>query len=503
MVDLEYLSLNRFQRFFYRINKFFVNIPKSFCRFFKSIPAFFKKVFNKIGESCGVVVDAMRYGDWKTRLSYLFFGFGNIANGQILRGLLLFVYEVAFILYMAFFGAEYISKFGTIGSVKTETLPSGFTKVGDNSFNILLFSCATFVIILCTLFVWFQSIKQAYTTQQMVQINAKLAKGRDDIKNLGNKYYHATLLSVPTILLTIFTVIPLIFMVFVAFTNYNNQHLPPKELFTWVGFDNFTAVLAGKGIGTDAVKFSYTFWVVLLWTLIWAVLATFSNFFIGMFLAILINKKGIKLKKFWRTALVVTIAVPQFVSLLLMSQMLMYNSIDGGGIYNSILQLVGLEPVYWLGDTWMAKVSVVLVNLWVGVPYTVLSSTGILLNIPDDLYEAARIDGANPYAMFAKITFPYMTFVLGPSLISTFVGNINNFNIIYLLTGGGPNLDTSMATTAGQTDLLITWLYKMTVNNQQYDIASVIGILVFIVCAVFSLIAYSRIGSVKNEEDFR
>lgn len=503
MVDFEYLSLNRFQRFFYRIGKFFVNTPKSFCHFFKSIPSKCKNVFKKIGESLGVLVDAMRYGDWKTRLSYVVFGFGNLANGQILRGLLLLVYEIAFILYMVFFGGGYIAKFGTIGDVPTETLPSGFTKVGDNSFNILLFSCATFVIILCTLFVWFQSIKLAYTTQQMIQINAKLTTGREDLKNLGNKYYHATLLSVPTILLTIFTVIPLIFMLFVAFTNYNNQHLPPKELFTWVGFDNFTAVLAGQGIGTDAVKFSYTFWVVLLWTLIWACLATFSNFFIGMFLAILINKKGIKFKKFFRTALVVTIAVPQFISLLLMSQMLMYNSIDGGGIYNSILQLVGLPPVNWLGNPWIAKVTVVLVNLWVGVPYTVLSSTGILLNIPDDLYEAARIDGANPYAMFAKITFPYMTFVLGPSLISTFVGNINNFNIIYLLTGGGPNLDTSMATTAGQTDLLITWLYKMTVNNQQYDIASVIGILVFIVCAVFSLIAYSRIGSVKNEEDFR
>ena len=164
---------------------------------------------------------------------------------------------------------------------------------------------------------------------------------------------------------------------------------------------------------------------------------------------------------------------------------------------------MGLEPIRFLMDPTIAKVTVVVVNLWVGVPFTVLSCTGILLNIPEDLYEAARIDGANPYRMFVNITLPYMMFVMTPSLITTFVGNINNFNIIYLLTGGGPNLDPAMITSAGQTDLLITWLYDLTVNEQSYDMASVIGILIFIICAVFSLIFYSRSKSLKNEEDFQ
>ncbi len=503
MVDLEYLSLNRFQKIGYRFKKFFTNIPKAIVRKAKSVPGFFKKVGQKIASVFGVVVDAMRYGDWKVRLSYLMFGFGNLTNGQVFRGLCLLGYEIVFILYMIFFGGQYIADFGTLGTVETTVSETGFSKVGDNSFNILLFSVATILIILCTAVVWYCSIKQAYTVYQMKQINAKLTSGKDDLKNLGNKYYHATLLSIPTLLLTIFTIVPLIFMIFVAFTNFNNLHMPPKKLFTWVGFENFTTLLTGQGIGTDAAKFSYSFWVVLAWTLVWAFFATFTNFFLGVFVAIMINKKGIRLKKLWRTGLVLTIAVPQFISLLLMNSMLNYNNIDGGGIYNAILQFIGLPAVNWLGDPWMAKVTVIIVNMWIGVPFTVLSATGILLNIPADLYEAAKIDGANPFAMFAKITFPYMTFVLGPSLISTFVGNINNFNVIFLLTGGGPNLDTAMASTSGQTDLLITWLYKMTVNNQQYDIASVIGILVFIVCAAFSLLAYANIGSVKNEEDFR
>ena len=107
------------------------------------------------------------------------------------------------------------------------------------------------------------------------------------------------------------------------------------------------------------------------------------------------------------------------------------------------------------------------------------------------------------FGVFMNITLPYMMFVMTPSLITTFIGNLNNFNIIYLLTGGGPNLDPNMTSTAGQTDLLITWLYKLTVNDQSYDMASVIGILVFVICAIVSLIFYSTSNSFKNEEDFQ
>jgi arabinogalactan oligomer/maltooligosaccharide transport system permease protein len=153
----------------------------------------------------------------------------------------------------------------------------------------------------------------------------------------------------------------------------------------------------------------------------------------------------------------------------------------------------------------MAQTVIVVVNLWVGVPFTVLSCTGILMNIPSDLYEAAKIDGANPLKMFGKITFPYMMFVLGPSMITSFVGNINNFNIIFLLSGGasGNSPNAGLVASAGDLDLLITWLYKMTVDKSDYDMASVIGILLFVVISFFSLIAYSRIGSVKNEESFQ
>jgi arabinogalactan oligomer/maltooligosaccharide transport system permease protein len=229
----------------------------------------------------------------------------------------------------------------------------------------------------------------------------------------------------------------------------------------------------------------------------WAFFATFSNYFLGMIVAIMINKKGIKFKKLWRTILVITIAVPQVVSLLLMSQML-----KDEGIINYLLREWGLIEgfiPFLTEETW-ARTMVIVVNIWIGIPYTMLICTGLLMNIPADLYESARIDGAGPVKAYMRITLPYMLHVTTPYLISQFIGNINNFNVIFLLTGGNPGtLDYEFA---GKTDLLITWLYKLTFERQNYKLAAVISILTFIVVAVTSLIVYNRSSSVKNEEEF-
>ena len=234
------------------------------------------------------------------------------------------------------------------------------------------------------------------------------------------------------------------------------------------------------------------------WTLLWAVVATFSNYILGMIFALMINKKGIKFKAFWRTLFVITIAVPQFVSLLLMNQMLQQN-----GAINVLLGMfLGENPnIQFLNSTTlMARMTVIIVNCWVGIPYTILSMSGILMNIPEDLYESARIDGAGPVKTFTKITLPYMIFVTTPQLITQFVGNINNFNVIYLLTGGGPKTEEFYQ--AGRTDILVTWLFNLTMNQQDYGLAAAIGILVFIVCATISLIVYNNSKSMKDEEAF-
>ena len=217
-----------------------------------------------------------------------------------------------------------------------------------------------------------------------------------------------------------------------------------------------------------------------------------------MIVALMINKKGIKLKALWRTLFVVTVAVPQFVTLLLMNQML---QVDGA--INILLQNLGIisQPILFLNSTALvARITVIVVNIWVGIPYTILITSGILMNIPADLYESATIDGAGPARSFFSITLPYMLFVTTPYLITSFIGNINNFNVIYLLTNGGPT--TTELYQAGYTDLLVTWLFKLTMDSKDYNLAAAVGILVFIVCATISLLTFNLTKSAKNEEEF-
>ena len=236
-------------------------------------------------------------------------------------------------------------------------------------------------------------------------------------------------------------------------------------------------------------------------------LAALIAFKVKMLLAMLINRKGIKLKKLYRTLFVATIAVPQFVSLLIMSKMLDTGGGtlgSGGGIITQLIEQIFNYHLRFGIDINTTRICIVLVNMWVGVPYSMLMCSGILMNIPNDLYESARIDGASPVRRFFKITLPYMLFVTGPYLITQFIGNINNFNVIYLLSGGGPGDILLYTDGAKGTDLLITWLYKLSLGaDRNYKLASVIGILVFVISATFSLIVYNKSSAVKGEDNFQ
>lgn len=502
VTELDYLKMTAWQKFCYKFVSFFKRLPLLFVNFFKvTVPAKAKKLWGGI-KGCGLTVGrAAKYGDWKTRVSFVLFGFSQLARKQWLRGLLFLVFELVFIVYMSLFGGQYLGLMGSLGKVESYQYENPITGIwehsaGDNSLLILLYGILTIAFIICFIYAWYKNIKSAYGTQLIVEANRRLATAKEDLQALNDEQYHKTLLAVPLTGLTIFTIIPIIFMVFLAFTNYDQYHQPPEKLFTWIGWDNFAKVF-GNGLST-AENFGYTFARLLLWTVVWAFFATFSNYLLGMIVAIIINKKGIKCKKLWRTVLVMTIAVPQFVSLLLMSQMLADN-----GAINKLLMAWGLidQSIPFLSDGTLAKVVIIVVNIWIGIPYTMLICTGILMNIPEDLYESAKIDGAGPVKAFFKITLPYMLHVTAPYLITQFIGNLNNFNVIYLLTGGGP-LTSDYTGGAGQSDLLITWLYKLVMQKQMYGMAAVLSILMFIITAVVSLIVYNRTSAVKNEEDF-
>ncbi len=358
----------------------------------------------------------------------------------------------------------------------------------------LLYGVITLALSLAFLFAACMSLKSAYCTQLRLEKGMPVPKFKDDLRSIREENLHTAMLALPIAGIIIFTIIPLVFMILIAFTSYDHEHQPPGNLFTWVGLANFRAML-GQGS-----KLAATFWPVLQWTLVWAVCATVSNFILGVLLALLINRKGTKAKGFWRFMFVLSIAIPQFVSLLSMRTIF-----NANGPVNVILRHIGLigmtESIPFFTDPTLAKITIILINIWIGVPYTMLSATGILQNIPTELYEAAKIDGASAPKIFTKITLPYMLFVMTPYLITTFTGNINNFNVIFLLSGGGP--DTLDYYYAGKTDLLVTWLYRLTITQKDYNLGAVIGILVFIILATLSLLTYRHTGSYKDEGAFQ
>lgn len=439
--------------------------------------------------------ESFRKGNIFTKLSILIPGLGNLVGKQIIKGIMYIAIEAAFVCFMIMNGINCLAMLPGLGSrpqqeVWNEKLGIYEYVAGDNSLLILLYGIATIFIIIAYIIVAASAVKSSYKLELLKEKGKHINTLAEDVKSLFNENLHKLLLTLPVSGVLIFTILPLIFMISMAFTNYSkvDSHL---VLFDWVGLENFKQIFdSGSMIGQS-------FWSVFGWTIVWAIFATFLNYIFGILVALLINRKGTKFKAFWRFIFILSIAIPQFVSLLIVRSMLAQD-----GIVNVVLKNAGWitkSLPFFTNATW-ARITVIVVNLWIGIPYTILQVTGILQNIPMELYEAADVDGANGFVKFIKITMPYMLFVTAPYLITTFTANINNFNIVYLLTKGDPVM---AGATAGKTDLLVTWLYKMTIDYQYYNLGAVIGIMTFIFLAIGSLLVYRRTKAYKDEEGFQ
>jgi len=443
---------------------------------------------------------ALKTGGPLVWLSCLIMGLGNFCAGQIVKGLIFLCTELGVIAYMFFGGGlKWLKMLPSLGDTPMHQEWNDDKGVyeyvmGDNSQQILLYAVATIAILILFAVIWRASVRSGHTALAVKKAGCKVPAFVDDLRALLDENIHKSLMTLPFMCLLVFTVVPLVYMMLMAFTNYSRvgDHL---VLFDWVGLDNFISLFDSTStIGKQ-------FWSVLGWTIVWAFFATFLNFFLGTFMAMIIERPTTRLKGLWRTIFSLTIAVPQFVSLLIIRSMFKEN-----GAVNTLLQNLGIldkaagEVLPFLTNATWARVLLIVVNLWVGIPYTVMQVTGILKNIPAEQYEAARIDGANVVQQFIHITLPYMIFVMTPYIITQFTGNINNFNIIYLLTGGGPNINGA---SAGHTDLLVTWLYKLSVDRQEYNLGAVIGIFTFVVLSIVALVTYRSSGSYKNEEGFK
>lgn len=446
-------------------------------------------------------------GSIGTKLSHFIFGAGSFYHGQFIKGALFLLVQAAVIALMVIcpevngtpFGYKAIANLGLGGT------PSTTTTVGDDDTLRLLFGLLTIAALVIYVLVWLSNIASSYKADMDRKKGLKPTTFKQDLADLADARFHKLMLTPTLIAAGLFTLLPTIFMICIAFTTYNDIDMSEKAtggLFYWNGFHNFVYMFTGQSKLGYEIK--ARFFPVLGWTVLWAIFATVTCYFGGIFLALLINKKGLMGKKVFRTFFVVTMAVPQFISLLAVR-----NLFNASGPINSMLMNLNWiqEPIKFFGGSagdpgneWVAKIMVIIVNMWLGIPYTMLMTSGILLNIPTDLYEAARVDGASKSKMFWKITLPYVIFVTTPYLISSFIGNINSFNTIFLLTGGAPEVT---GYSAGGTDLLVTWLYKLTIDTGEYNTGAVIGILTFIITASITLVAYRNSKAYKEEDTFQ
>jgi arabinogalactan oligomer / maltooligosaccharide transport system permease protein len=420
-----------------------------------------------------------------TILSAAFMGLGQLYNKEYLKGIVFAFIEVLALLNIGYFSRSFYG-LGTLGDTAQYFDKNGIAR-GDHSIFLMINGLIAVLILALIILVYIVNIIDAKKCGEEIENGKEALKTKEYIKYIWDKYFPHIMLTPGFVLIIFFTLLPIIFTFAVAFTNYSSpNHLPPRNLVDWVGFKNFKNILKLK-------IWNNTFWHVGLWTIIFAVVTTFANYFGGLFLALLTNSKKIKFKKAWRTIFMLPYAIPAFISLLVMRLVF-----SGPGPVNNLIASLGMEKMPFFTDPFTAKVMVLLINLWLGSPYFMILMSGVLTNIPKSLYEAAKIDGASKWQQFTKITLPMILFQTMPLLIMNFAYNFNNFGVIYLLTDGNP-VNGSFKY-AGDTDILISWIYKMTNNQNQFHMAAVVTIVLFLFVATVSIISFTRTKSFKEED---
>jgi arabinogalactan oligomer/maltooligosaccharide transport system permease protein len=256
---------------------------------------------------------------------------------------------------------------------------------------------------------------------------------------------------------------------------------------SFIGFGNFQQIFA---------RASVQLWPVLVWTVIFAISTTLLNVIVGLVLGILLNNKRLKFRNLYRSLLILPWAVPAVISIQMWAVLMNQNF---GGL-NRLLGLFGALPVPWLTDPMWAKVAIILVNLWLGFPYMMTATLGALSAIPDDLYEAADIDGATKLEQVRFITLPMLQAAFTPIVLATFAYNFNNFGIIYLLTAGGP-AEVGREATARSTDILLSWGFNTAFTGagaQAYGLAGAVSVIVGVLTIIISVFNFRVAGVFKE-----
>ncbi|MBS5753326.1 MAG: sugar ABC transporter permease [Streptococcus parasanguinis] len=414
-------------------------------------------------------------------------GLGQIYNKQKAKGAIFLAVTALFLVYFLGSGAGELAKLVTLGTVRGQ----------DNSLFILIRGAFHLIITIVYFLFYALNIKDAGTVAKRINNGIAIPKTLKDMLHAIYENGFPYLLIIPSYIAMTFAIIfPVLVTLLIAFTNYDFKHTAPITLLDWIGFQNFTNMWTLS-------TFRSAFTSVLGWTLIWALAASTLQIVLGILTAIIANQPFVKGKRIFGVIFLLPWAVPAFITILTFSNM--FND-SVGAINAQVLPLFAkifpfLDGVLipWKTDPTWTKIALIMMQGWLGFPYIYVLTLGILQSIPNDLYEAAYIDGANGWQKFRNITFPMILAVAAPTLISQYTFNFNNFSIIYLFNDGGPG---SVGGNAGSTDILISWIYKLTTSNStpQYSMAAAVTLIVSVIVISISMIAFKKLHAFDMED---
>lgn len=413
-------------------------------------------------------------------------GLGQIYNKQKAKGAIFLAVTALFLVYFLGSGAGELAKLVTLGTVRGQ----------DNSLFILIRGAFHLIITVVYFLFYALNIKDAGTVAKRINNGIAVPKTLKDMLHAIYENGFPYLLIIPSYIAMTFAIIfPVLVTLLIAFTNYDFLHTAPTTLLDWIGFQNFTNMWTLS-------TFRSAFTSVLGWTFIWALAASTLQIVLGILTAIVANQPFVKGKRIFGVIFLLPWAVPAFITILTFSNM--FND-SVGAINAQVLPLFAkifpfLDGVLipWKTDPTWTKIALIMMQGWLGFPYIYVLTLGILQSIPNDLYEAAYIDGANGWQKFRNITFPMILAVAAPTLISQYTFNFNNFSIIYLFNDGGPG---SVGGNAGSTDILISWIYKLTTNTSpQYSMAAAVTLIISVIVISISMIAFKKLHAFDMED---
>lgn len=415
-------------------------------------------------------------------LSAIYMGAGQIASGQWRKGLFLMLFETFVVIPNIPLLLRCLKGLVTLGE----------TPMVDHSLFMMIHGILAVIALVFVVAFYLMNIRDAYRCGLVMENGGKQKGWKASLRSMLDRGFPYLILVPGILCLIFFTLLPMAFNIMLAFTDYDLYHSPPRHLLQWVGFKNFVTFLT-------TASWAKTFKQVMVWTLVWAFLSTLTTYALGMIMAVILNNPRIKFRKLIRTILILPYAVPGFISILMWKGMLNTNF----GIINQILTTTfNIQPIPWFEHVFWTRFAVLLVNLWLGFPYSMMLITGVLQGLPNELYEAATVDGANSFQKFRYITVPLVMFSVAPLMIMSFAYNFNNFNVIYLLNDGLPAV-FGLEGKAGGSDILISWVYKLTFQALKFNYAAAISLLIFLLIVGVSIYNYTRTKSFKEEEMLR